>query len=85
LQLLVPSPCVPRSGIPGAGNCGSLSKDTLPPAVAFELQGQLHGHAEALPPSGGGAQPMKDVEASAGELGPVQQRDAARLLVVHKA
>jgi hypothetical protein len=56
-----------RSGIPGAGNCGSLPKDALPPAVNFELQGQLHGHAEALPPAADGGQSPKDVEASAGE------------------
>lgn len=57
-----------RSGIPGAGKCGNLAKDALPPSVQFELQGQLQGHAEALPPAAKSAQPIKDVEASAGEL-----------------
>lgn len=67
----VNAPCYPefmvkRSGIPGAGKCGNLAKDALPPAVQFGLQGQLQGHAEALPPAAESAQPSKDVEASAG-------------------
>eukprot|EP00878_Enallax_costatus_P009758 GHUV01010191.1.p1 GENE.GHUV01010191.1~~GHUV01010191.1.p1 ORF type:complete len:1012 (+),score=268.71 GHUV01010191.1:434-3469(+) len=31
---------------PGAHTCGNIGKNALPPAVKYELQGQLHGHAE---------------------------------------
>jgi hypothetical protein len=67
LLALVPSAHKHRSGIPGAGNCGNLSKDALPPAVQYELQGQLQGHAEGLAPAEDAAQQPKDVEASAGD------------------
>jgi hypothetical protein len=33
---------------PGAGKCGNLGKGAIPPAVKYELEGKLKGHAEAV-------------------------------------
>lgn len=64
-----------RRHIPGAGTCGNLAPDSFPPAVKYELEGKLQGHARAEQGHGGAAgvvkvvNPDKDVEAGTGQHG----------------